>query len=251
MLNPTPLLDLLKAEVASIDEINLPIYQKLQRGIIRAVNSGLISTDESLPSERSLASSLGVSRITIRRAITGLAESGILSQRRGAGTFVSKRMEQPLSQLTGFSEDMIRRGMTTTTTWLERSIGPASPHEIQMLNLQPGADVSRLYRVRNADETPLCLEHACLPVAFLPDPTEVTQSLYDFLAQSGKRPVRAIQKIRAELFSIEQAHLLGVPLGSACLYIERQSFLADGTPVEFVCSHYRGDSYDFIAELNL
>lgn len=251
MLNPAPLLDLLKSEIASHSETSISLYKKLQRGIQKAIAEGIINADEALPSERDLASSLGVSRITVRKAITGLAESGILTQKRGAGTFITKRMMQPLSNLTGFTEDMAARGMQTDIVWLDRSVGTASPHEAQMLKLEPGAQISRLYRVRTAEETPLCLEYACLPNVFVPKPLDVTQSLYKYLERHGKKPVRATQKIRAELFSIEHAHLLGVQPGSACLYIERQSFLSDGTPVEFVCSHYRGDSYDFIAELNL
>ncbi len=251
MLNPVPLLDLLKSEIAESDEVSTPLYKKLQRGIHKAIDENVINADEALPSERDLASYLGVSRITIRRAITGLAEDDILTQKRGAGTFINSRMVQPLSNLTGFTEDMAARGMETDIQWLDRSVGTASPHEAKVLKLISGTKVSRLYRVRTAEGTPMCLEYACLPSHFVPVPKDITQSLYGYLDKAGNKPVRASQIIRAELFSIEHAHLLGVEPGSACLYIERQSFLADGTPVEFVRSHYRGDSYDFIAELNL
>jgi GntR family transcriptional regulator, N-acetylglucosamine utilization regulator len=251
MLDPGPLLDLLKTEIIGQEEVNQPLYKKLKRGIHKAVDDGLIDVDESLPSERDLASSLGLSRITVRRAVTELAESGLLIQRQGAGTFVNNRVEQPLTRLTGFTEDMTARGMQTDITWLDRSVGIASPHEAQMLNLEIGAKVSRLYRIRSAEGVAMCLEYACLPNDLLPDPGQIGQSLYEYLEQHAGRPVQARQKIRAELFDMEHAHLLGVQPGSACLYIERQSFLADGTPVEFVRSHYRGDSYDFIAELQL
>jgi GntR family transcriptional regulator len=85
----------------------------------------------------------------------------------------------------------------------------------------------------------------------LPDPCTVTASLYTELERLGKRPVRALQRLRAQLFDVEQARLLDVQPGTPCLYIERRSFMADGEAVEFVRSHYRGDSYDFVAELRL
>jgi len=251
MLDPAPFLDLLKSEFESREEVSQPLYKKLQRGIRKAVEEGLINEKDALPSERDLAANLGVSRITVRRAVTGLAESGLLTQKRGAGTFVSPRVEQLLSRLTGFTEDMAKRGMKSDITWLDRSVGTASPHEAEMLNLQTGAKVSRLYRIRSAEGVAMCLEYACLPNNLLPDPNKVDRSLYDYLGKHAGRPVRAKQKIRAELFDMEHAHLLGVQTGSACLYIERQSFLADGTAAEFVRSHYRGDSYDFLAELHL
>jgi GntR family transcriptional regulator len=229
----------------------LPLYRRVQRGIRHAIEIGTIGQEDALPSERDLATLLGVSRITIRRAVQELAEEGLLSQRQGAGTFVTPRVEQPLSQLTSYTEDMTARGMVPTVHWLNRSVTSASPDEALALNLSPGAKVSRLYRLRFADNRPMCLEHATLPQKYLPDPESVDQSLYAALDQNGCRPVRALQRLRAELFSPEHAALLGVQAGSACLYIERRSFLADGASVELVRSHYRGDSYDFVAELQL
>jgi GntR family transcriptional regulator len=229
----------------------LPLYRRLQRGIRHAIDIGAIGQEDALPSERDLATLLGVSRITIRRAVQELAEEGLLSQRQGAGTFVTPRVEQPLSRLTSYTEDMTARGLVSTVQWLNRSVTSASPDEALALNLSPGSKVSRLYRLRFADNRPMCLEQATLPQKFLPDPEAVNQSLYAALDQNGCRPVRALQRLRAELFSPEHAALLGVQAGSACLYIERRSFLADGTSVELVRSHYRGDSYDFVAELQL
>jgi GntR family transcriptional regulator len=226
-----------------------PLYQRLQQGIRLAVRDGTVGEEQALPSERELATGLGVSRVTVRKAIAGLVTEKLLVQRQGAGTFVSPRVEQPLSQLTGFTEDMHARGMSPGLIWLDRSSGTATPQEALALDLSPGSLVTRLYRIRTADGKPMCLEHATVPHAVLPDPQTVENSLYEVLERAHLRPVRALQRLRAELFSIEQAHLLGVPPGSACLYIERRSYVADGRPIEFVRSHYRGDSYDFVAEL--
>lgn len=226
-----------------------PLYRRLQRGMRHAIEAGAISQDDALPAERDLAQQLGVSRITIRRAVQELAGEGLLSQRQGAGTFVTPRVEQPLSQLTGYTEEMTARGMRPSVHWLKRTVATASPDEALALNLSPGSKVSRLYRLRLADDRPMCLEHATLPHRFMPDPQAMDQSLYAALDENGCRPVRALQRLRAELFSTEQADLMRVPEGSACLHIERRSFLAEGTSIEFVRSWYRGDSYDFVAEL--
>jgi GntR family transcriptional regulator len=63
--------------------------------------------------------------------------------------------------------------------------------------------------------------------------------------------LRAIQRIRAANLSDDDAALLQVPAGSAGLYIERTSYLASGRVIEFTRSIYRGDTYDFVAELRL
>jgi GntR family transcriptional regulator len=97
----------------------------------------------------------------------------------------------------------------------------------------------------------MALELATVPRACLADPSMVQDSLYDALHRTGHRPHRALQRLRAELLDEKEARALGVAPGSPALYIERRSFLADGRPVEFTRSHYRGDSYDFVAELQI
>ena len=62
---------------------------------------------------------------------------------------------------------------------------------------------------------------------------------------------RALQRLRAVLFTPEQAELLGIEPGAAGLEIERRGFAADGRTVEFTKSYYRGDAYDIVAELSV
>jgi GntR family transcriptional regulator len=76
-------------------------------------------------------------------------------------------------------------------------------------------------------------------------------SLYAVLDAGGVRPVRALQRLSAANLAAEDAALLGVATGAAALAIERISFLASHQPVEFTQSWYRGDAYDFVAELSL
>ena len=97
----------------------------------------------------------------------------------------------------------------------------------------------------------MAIEKAALPVDILPNPISVETSLYEVLEQSGNRPVRAIQKISAINLGADDAALLGVDEGAAGLRIERVSYLPSGRVVEFTKSIYRGDAYDFVAELRL
>ena len=76
-------------------------------------------------------------------------------------------------------------------------------------------------------------------------------SLYAALERAGNRPVRALQRLRAVLFSAEQAELLQARENDAGLLVERLGFLQDGRAMEFTQSYYRGDIYDFVAELSL
>ncbi len=118
------------------------------------------------------------------------------------------------------------------------------------LGLSPGAAVYRFNRIRFADALPMALEYSTVPGFCLPAADAVGNSLYEALEKHDMRPVRALQRLRAVLFSAEHAKLLGVADKAAGLLIERRGFLKDGRAVEFTQSFYRGDAYDFVAELN-
>jgi GntR family transcriptional regulator len=225
-------------------------YLRLRRAIRAVVEHRDIEPGQALPSERDLSQALGLSRVTVRKAIAGLVEEGLLTQRHGAGTFVAERIVKPMSRLTSFTEDLRARGLNPRSEFFERGIGEVSPEEAMALNLSPGAPVVRLHRVRYAGDEPLAIERSVVPANLLPDPLLVHDSLYEALEQRGCRPRRALQRLRAVLLGAQHARVLHVPVGSAGLSIERRSFLEDGRVVEFTSSLYRGDIYDFVAELH-
>ncbi|WP_061938145.1 GntR family transcriptional regulator [Aureimonas sp. AU22] len=231
-----------------------PLYLRLQALIRAAVETGDLKPADALPPERDLAESLGVSRVTVRKALAGLAGEGVVEQRQGSGTFVSggrRKLQQGLSHLTSFSEDMATRGRRTTSDWLLRSLERVTPTEAMQLALSPGDLVCRIHRLRRADGVPLAVERACVPATILPDPALVETSLYAAMGAAGRHPVRALQRIGAANLPADEAALLDVAPGTAALSIIRVSFDEEGRPVEFTQSHYRGDAYDFVAELSL
>ena len=229
-----------------------PRYTQLRSRLREAIRNGLLAPGASLPPEREIAEITGLSRVTVRKAMQDLVDEGLILQRQGSGSFVREataKVEQSLLNLTSFTEDMAQRGMQTSSVWLERGIVRGSPREIEVLELEPGASVARIYRLRAADGRPLALERATLPLDILPNPLEVETSLYAILARNGHRPVRAVQRFTALNLGAEEAELLHVAPGTAALSIERISYLDSGQVVEFTQSIYRGDAYDFVAEL--
>jgi GntR family transcriptional regulator len=231
-----------------------PLYLQLKRWIVDAIERGEISPGDALPSERDLAARVDVSRVTVRKALLHLVKEGVLVQRHGSGTFVApqtQRVEQSLSQLTSFTEDMARRGMAVRAEWLDKGLYYPSPEETIILGLSADDQVARISRLRLTGDMPLAIERASLSMRVLPDPEAITDSLYKHLDRHGNRPVRAIQRIRAANLGAEDAALLKVPEGSAGLNIERTSYLASGRVIEYTRSIYRGDTYDFVAELRI
>ena len=225
-------------------------YLRLRRAIRNVVEHRDIEPGQALPSERDLSQALKLSRVTVRKAIAGLVEEGLLTQRHGAGTFIAERIVKPMSRLSSFTEDLRDRGLHPRSEFFERSVGEVTPEEAMAMNLSPGSLVARLHRVRYGQDEPLAIERSVVPASVLPDPMVVRDSLYEVLETLGCRPKRALQRLRAVSLGVQHARLLHVAAGSAGLNIERRSFLDDGRVVEFTCSWYRGDIYDFVAELH-
>jgi GntR family transcriptional regulator len=231
-----------------------PLYVKLRKMIEDAVASGRLKHGDALPAERDIAEAADISRVTVRKAIDELVEEGLLVRRRGSGTFVVKpvpRMQQPLSQLTSFTEDMRRRGMVAGSRWLSRGLFYPTAEETMMLGLVGGARVARIDRLRTANDMPIALERTSLPDDLLPDPDKIEDSLYLCLLDAGIRPVRANQRISAVLLKDEETKLLGVPPGSAALSVQRIAYLETGRVMEMSRALYRSDAYDLVAELGI
>lgn len=233
---------------------NGPLYIQLRQRLEEEIRTGALKPGAPLPSEREIADICNVSRVTVRKAVQALVRDGFVVQRHGSGTTVARqveRVEQSLSRLTSFSEDMARRSMTSRSVWIERGVFAASPREMMVLGLGPDAQVARIARLRMANDVPLAIERAALSTRYLPDPGKIRHSLYETLAELGGKPVRAVQRICAINLGAEDAALLDVSEGSAGLSIERISYSAQGAVIEFTCSIYRGDAYDFVAELKI
>ena len=132
-----------------------PRYEQLYRHIAAAISTGDLQAETQLPPERELAELAEVSRVTVRKAVSQLVEDGVLEQRRGAGTFVRSpraKMEHSLSALLSFTEYMRQRGKTSTSRILRCGIFLPNPDEQMALGLSGGDRVSRVDRLRSADE---------------------------------------------------------------------------------------------------
>jgi GntR family transcriptional regulator len=226
-----------------------PLYRQLAHNLTLAVRDGHYHANEALPSERLLSETLGVSRVTARKAIDELVSDGLVVRRRGSGNYISHRIEQPLQKLSSFSEELRHRGLAPSSRWLLRALARPTPEERDHLGLAAGERVARLRRLRLADGDVMAYEATSLPESILPDPAIVRDSLYEHLAKTRQSPVRATQHIRAVNASAKVAKLLSITDGKAVLFTTRVGFLESGAAIELTYSYLRSDYYDFVAEL--
>jgi len=202
---------------------------------------------EPLPPERELAEELGVSRMTLRRALGELVLAGQALRRPGAGVFaVGPRMDQPLAA-TSFTEDMRRRGLDPGSRILASEVVSAGARLGRRLEISPAEPVLRIERLRLADGDPMAIEvlHvSCAMVPGLRGADLADHSFYELLrSRYGLTIAGGLQTIEPTVTDPEESDVLGVPLHSPALLFERTTREQTGRVVEYVRSIYRGDRY--------
>jgi GntR family transcriptional regulator len=242
------LLQLLRDTLATADAA-VPLYRQLSGAISVFVASGALKLGDPLPGERVLAEALGLSRVTVRKAVAVLEEEGLVRRRQGSRTEITSHVEKSLSTLTSFSEDISSRGMKPGCIWISREIGRPAPMEMMSLGIANSQKVVRLRRIRTADDMPIAIETSAVPTRFLPSPELVAASLYETLAGLDALPSRAVQRMRSRPATESDARLLGCDVAAPMLIVERRCFLASEQIVEYSETRYRGDVYDFVVEL--
>lgn len=214
-----------------------------------------MAAGDQFPPERTLAQELGVSRMTLRRAIDDLVTSGAVRRRQGSGVFaLGPKLHQPLVAAS-FTEDMRARGLRPGARTLEFAVMEAGARIGRRLDVAPETSVTKVTRLRLADAEPIALEELHVPRSLLPTLAAEDledRSFYRLLSQScGITLTRSVQTIEPTVLDAEQAEDLGVTEHSPALLFERTSWGSEGRPVEFVRSVYRGDRYKIRTELSL
>ncbi|MBE7194268.1 MAG: GntR family transcriptional regulator, partial [Gordonia polyisoprenivorans] len=203
----------------------------------------------SLPPERKLATELGTSRTTLRRALAELTAEGVLSSTQGSGNFVTPPKLVHVRQLTSFSDDLGAQGRTVDSEILDAGHAPADTDLAVRLEVPTGTPVHRLTRLRIVNDEPLALETAHIPGEFddFADAVAASGSLYATLRARGIVICDVEDSVQTALAVPDQAAYLRVATGTPLLQIERTSRDADGTCVEWTRSYYRGDRVRFVA----
>lgn len=228
-----------------------PIWQQIYDYILALIDSGCLRAGSQLPGEIHLAEKLGVTRITLRRALQQLQQEGHLTSRKGVGVFV-RSLPSALVVRDGsrFAESLRADGkaVATQTLFLERV--PADPEMAAELRLQAGAPAIRLRRVRSADGQPIYISTKVFPADLLPDFEVVysrRQSVTDVFVAHGIQKYRRVEtRISGGFATAEEAQLLQLTPGTPVFRTSSINADASGNRIEWARGCWLLTSVDFI-----
>ncbi len=234
---------------------HIPYYIQLIDILREKVQSGAWTPGNQIPGEQDLCEMYGVSRTVVRQALRELELDGVITRRKGKGTFISspKINEGLVQKLTGFYQDMVERGLKPTTTVLHRDVIPASEKVARYLGIAPGDQVVDLLRLRSVNDEPIQLVTSYIPLEICPALATVdltNQSLYQFMeTECGIFIAKGRRTIEAVLANETEAALLGIERGAPLLMLDSISYDEAGRVIEYYHALHRGDRSRFEVEL--
>ena len=230
----------------SIDRSSpVPLYHQLAEQLTAAISSGTLRPGDPFENEIAMSDRLGLSRPTVRRAISELVNKGLLVRRRGIGTTVANRMVHRKAELTSLYDDLIREGRTPRTDVLSLTTEAHDDRAAEMLGLPAGTPLVSIVRLRYAGDQPLAILRNWLPPALndLTVPDLERDGLYAVLRARGIRPTVARQRIGARNATAEERRTLHMSKAEPLVTMTRSAYDADGAPVEYGSHCYRADQY--------
>lgn len=232
-----------------------PLYRQIYGLLKDQIVDGKVPTNVRLPAEQDLTKMLGVSRITVKRALNELATSGLVNRQRGRGTVVTYDATAPTvkGSFANLIDGLTRMGLETEVKLLDVSLMKPRAEIADALELTRKDKVQRIVRLRELEGEPFSylITHIPKDIADGYDDSELaSQSLIALLEQAGHAPRAAEQTITATAAEPAVAAVLGIAVGAPLLRIHRIMKDAKGRPVQDITAHYRSDRFEYHMNLS-
>ncbi len=229
------------------EEISKPLYSRIQEYIAELILSGKLGPETKIQSEREFSEDLGVSRMTVRKAITELVNEGLLERRHGSGTYVARpKVTYEARELVNYVQAMQKRNISVASQLLEFGAIVASRRLSELLEIEIGSPMYRVVVLRLANRVPVVLERGFFPCERCPNLEEwdlEKSSVYDLLVNVYRsKPGRISQSVEAVVAGDVVAQQLRVNEGFPLLMLSRIVYgQEDEKPLVFSQDFLRGD----------
>ncbi|MGY2491038.1 GntR family transcriptional regulator [Cupriavidus sp. CP313] len=228
----------------------VPLYTQIREVLRSRILDGTYQPHQQMPSEADMITGFGVSRITVRQALSDLQNEGLIFRIHGKGTFVSKpKAFQDLGRLQGFGEAMRQMGYETYAKVVSLRTGKPTPQVAERLQLPKSSKITELKRVRYLNREPISLDVTYLPATIgcrLAKEDLATRDVFVILENDfGMSLGHADLQIGATVADEALAKQLRVHEGSPVLVIDRMTHTTDGQPIDYEHLYYRGDAFQY------
>lgn len=233
----------------------IPLYYQLATLLREKIVSRTYRPRDRFPSESELVREYGLSRMTVRQAVGGLEQEGLIRREPGRGTFVTERSATFSGdlELDRSIDDLISMGLATSVKLLELSEVEATPEEANDLEVPEGSTIIRCRRLRYFKDQPYCYIVNHVPPEIgrrITEPNWCSGSVLKYIEEQLGIPLRiAKQRLRATLADANLARWLQVRVGAPLLLVDYHIRTDEGRPVEMAELYYRSDIYSFTLHL--
>lgn len=228
----------------------VPLYAQVKHILRERINDGTYMPHAQLPAESELSRVFGVSRITVRQALSDLQKESMIFKIPGKGTFVAKsKATQELTQLEGFAEAMSRNGYAVYNRVISHLTVSAPAQVARQLAIARGTPIAEIRRIRHLNGEPVSLEITYLPQVVgerLRQEDLSSRDIFLILENDCRIALgHAVLQIDALPADASLAEALQVKGGTALLRIERLTHGADGEPLDYEYLYFRGDAFQY------
>lgn len=236
-------------------ECPIPYYHQLKTYILCKIESEEWKSLNKIPPESEFCAHFNISRTVVRQAIKELQNEGYLTTEKGKGTYITgpKVVGGLVQNLTGFYEDMVKRGFKVTTDVIKQEMLPATKKISEELKIEEQDPVVVLKRVRRLNGEPSVIVTTYISHKLCPNLLQEdfhNNSLYRLLEETcGLTIYRGHRYIGVSLANEYEASVLNIDAGSPLIELESTSYLVDGRPLEFFHALHRGDRTKFEVDL--
>ncbi len=224
------------------------LHSRIREELRERILCGAWQPHERLPSETTLMAQYGVSRITVRQALGDLENARLIFKVPGKGSFVAQSKPfQELGRLQGFAEAMGQMGHETFNRLLSLQTVAADVQVADRLQIELGAAVTEVRRVRHLDHQPVSLDITWLPLHLgrrLRGDDLASRDIFLILENDCATPLgHADLALDAVCADTATAELLGLPPGAPMLHIERLTHDSEGRPIDYEHLYCRSDTF--------
>ncbi len=212
----------------------------------RILNEGF--EDGRIPSETDLANELGVSRTTIRDALSRLELEGVIFRKQGAGTFVNEaslQLKTRLEEIWAYEAMLEAHGYTPSTRIISIEQQPAPAPIAQDLNLPAESPVVTIQKLFLADEQPVIMTINHLPLDLITlaySRADFNLPMYQFLPQFCQHYLAYyLSEIVPLNAPAELAEILHIPSDRALICFDEIGYNQDNQPIVKAYSYFRDD----------